>query len=357
MEVAKDILNITCGSGRSFLPHDYSYLLTKKEVLVCLDDRHGFYPDLKDRIEEFADRYGFTFHNGVSILERSESNHFRLIHTIVVDGLDCVSSALRKHKKTISLSSSATLAMSYSSKEAFNNAAEIINTIKRKKTAINFLRPNLCGTEGYRPSLDKLVDNSVCDSIRIKYRPIKKTSHNIQLPSGIASFFENVSLAFSEFSLYHRSPTDGFISVKGDDGLIYITCTKTNKVNIDLERVSIIHNYDMLTNSLTYEGSFLPSSDSVETAIMYSELTDVKSIIHTHASQRYTRNPKYVHRYAVPPSRYGEPELGIKVSQFVKQNSMYDFVIMEDHGELFFSRECSVIDRMKEFNSTLTKNQ
>lgn len=197
--------------------------------------------------------------------------------------------------------------------------------------------------EKYIPAKQKLIDNSICDSVRIKYVP-KKTDEltEADIPTNIKNFFLKISDLIRVERLYHRASTDGFISIRSPDHGInsfYVTCTKTDKANIDISRIALINSYDRRTNCLSYKGSYLPSSDSVEAAILYQELSWINGLVHTHASNQFTRNLKYRNRIAVPPSSYGEADLGSRISSFITQSSFTDFVIMEDHGELFLSGE------------------
>ncbi|MFK5970606.1 MAG: class II aldolase/adducin family protein [Candidatus Marithrix sp.] len=158
-------------------------------------------------------------------------------------------------------------------------------------------------------------------------------------------------------NLFHRSSTDGFISLRCSDGGFFITATKTDKIELDFNRISYVHSYDEESNVLTYSGSYLPSSDSVEASVIYTKMPDINAILHTHASPQFTRNPKFSNKIAVPPMRYGEPELGDRLVEFFKsKNTCGDFAIMEDHGELFLSNEIIPKHCIQEIKDTVESN-
>lgn len=340
--------------------YKYDQKLSPQDVLVLLIDEKNYYSELERNITEFSKKYGFTFSTKISDL----SNNYIIKHTIIVDGLNKVNETVKKHKAIIDASNTVTLAISYSSAHSCRKAVSEIDALKAISTNnINFLRPTE-GKDGFfKPTLQKLVDNSVCDSIRIKYEPVKINTGKYKLPSDVKDFFIDVSKTIKDKKLYHRACTDGFISIRdpNDKNSFFITCTKTSKTELDLSRICKISSYNEDKNMIYYHGNFLPSSDCVEAAIVYSKLPKISAIVHTHASHLITRNPMFANKIAVPPLPYGEPSLGHKISEYIEKNDVEDFLILEDHGEFFIFNEkptkkcaklleyqvCSVIGKMQ----------
>lgn len=325
--------------------YDYSRALLRDEVVVHLVDELCLYPDLADSIAKASKRYGFQFESGACTLQAPVNRNKAVVlrHLIIIDGIDNPEFVTNKYSDLVQKCTSATIAVSYSSKSTFFRATQDVERLKLQyEGKINYLLPSLF-EEKYIPAKQKLIDNSICDSVRIKYVP-KKTDEltEADIPTNIKNFFLKISDLIRVERLYHRASTDGFISIRSPDHGInsfYVTCTKTDKANIDISRIALINSYDRRTNCLSYKGSYLPSSDSVEAAILYQELSWMNGLVHTHASNQFTRNLKYRNRIAVPPSSYGEADLGSRISSFITQSSFTNFVIMEDHGELFLSGE------------------
>ncbi len=328
----------------------YDRPLKKSEVLVCLLDSHREYSTLSERISSAARDFEFTFIEGWAALAGIDTKQFQVRHLIVCDGENDPAQTTAKYQEQIAVATSVTLAIRYSSVEAFERAAATVEALKlRHAHKINYLRPTEVDGR-FVPSLQKLVDNSICDSVRIKYRPRQLGALLPgEIPPAVRDFFSAMSHLVEEEELYHRAPTDGFISLRDPDGAgFFITCTKTSKIGLDLSRIARVDRYERETNQLYYSGAFLPSSDSVEAAILYASLPGLTAMLHTHASARFTRNPNFQHKIAVPPASYGEADLGDRVAAYVKAQAAWDFVIMEDHGELFFSRESTTAGHLAE---------
>lgn len=97
----------------------------------------------------------------------------------------------------------------------------------------------------------------------------------------------------------------------------------------------------MSQNTLKYRGQYLPSSDAVEAAIVMQKCAEVRSLIHTHASETFTRNPLLRYKVLVGRERYGEAPLGLEICRAL--DTVDDgFVIMEDHGEVFAGGDASL---------------
>ena len=164
------------------------------------------------------------------------------------------------------------IAFNYPDVEAMLSHAERIEHYKAlSEDRINFLRPAAADDGRMVVPDDKIVDNSICDSVRVKYRPANLDRNPVALPFGAAEFFRRASELFGEHRLYHRSPSDGYFAIRAEDGNdFYITATKTYKDDLDLRRVAFAEHYDERTNTLHYRGSYLPSSDFVEAAVLLS---------------------------------------------------------------------------------------
>ena len=320
------------------MKYQYQNPLKPEEVLVGLINKSGIYPSLPEEILKASKQYGFTFRlYETEKFNLDELSSFKLKHFIVCDGLDDPERVTTKYLELCDSLSSLTLAISYSSKENFDMSKSKIVLLKGKYPKINYLLPSRVeGTYSYIPTIEKLIDNSICDSVRIKYQA-KRQNEDIAdtLTKEYKEFFLKASSLIAEKSLFHRAPTDGFISIRSPTQGFFITSTKTNKVDLDLSRVSYVENYDSKTNTLFYSGKYLPSSDSVEASILYERLPHIRAIIHTHASELFTRNPFFSNKIAVPPMRYGEVDLGMRLVDYFESQCFPNYAIMEDHGEIF----------------------
>lgn len=226
-------------------------------------------------------------------------------------------------------------AFEYNTKRQMDSAANAIGRAKAfYSDRLNVLRPVQASNGRFVVPIDKIVDNMICDTVRVKYRPSKTADDIPRLTNEQVEFFRRASGVFINQNLYHRSPSDGYFAYTAHDGF-YITATKTYKESA-LERLTFVENYDEHTNILYYRGPYLPSSDGVEAAILARSLKPGKGIIHTHASRQFTRNPAWSDMVRVGRMRYGEPELGYAVADGLGNlGDGCGFLIMEDHGEVF----------------------
>lgn len=329
------------------MPESFQYHrpLRPNEVLVVLEDASEIpqYADLPKRITEAGRQYGFNFAQGMKNLRLSgERNTYLVRHLIHVVNESNLHSLSKMLDVSLELYDTVTLATCYWSKEEFLAAGKDVQLLKKRFNGrVNFLMPTFSDRHSaWLPSVEKLVDNAICDTVRIKYHPICISENVSDLVGTYAPFFKAASDLYQRYHLYHRSSTDGFFALRCRDreGFL-ITSTKTNKNELDMSRVSWVHEYDPATNRLLYSGNYLPSSDSVEAATVFRELQNVMAIIHTHASRLFTRNDMYSSRVLVPPARYGERVLGEQVVAALRTQGTDDFIIMEDHGEVFTSTE------------------
>jgi Class II Aldolase and Adducin N-terminal domain len=338
--------------------HDYSRPLRPDEVVVCVVDPNRRFPSLHEDVSVAGERYCFSV---LHVEDQTTPLNLggRLVrHAIIVDGLDDPRAAYDRHSEFLKAFSSATLAVSYSSVAAFLGSSDEVERLKAETGGrVNFLRPSAESGQ-YRPALAKLVDNSVCDSVRIKYRPKRRSGDLTSLlGQEHLEFFRQCSRLYREHAMYHRAPTDGFFSVRLSGSSFFITATKTNKAGFDPRRISLVHRYDPETNELEYSGAFLPSSDSVEASLLFTNVPWIGAVLHSHASERFTRNPRYAHKVAVPPMSYGDAELGRRLVDYLKPRPGHDFLIMEDHGELFLSSDGPLSGRLAQIEHTINSNQ
>ncbi len=329
--------------------YNYDSALNKDSVIVnllVLDD----YPEIneiKEGILEASQKFRFSF-APIAIEELENVNNETYSHSLLLivsnkpfteKNADLILSMTQKY-------SVCSVAFSYSSAAEMLSYHDVIQRYKAlSKDKVNFLRPLRVKDGDYRVTVEKIVDNSICDSVRIKYIP-KRLDADLVLPDEVKEFFLEASRLYTEFKLYHRSASDGYFAcrTKSGDGF-YITATKTYKNELDLDRISYVSHYDEENNEITYYGKYLPSSDAVEAAILLQKQPDIITVVHTHSSDRFTRNPDFQHKVLVPISSYGEAALGYLLHEAL-QKETDGFVIMEDHGEIFCNDALSISDAL-----------
>jgi hypothetical protein len=314
---------------------DYSSKPSRESAAVRLlqDDRNGDLANLEALLSRAADRHGFDF--ATTSWEAVSRDSFQATVGLLI----CVSSQPYDAHLVSSCGSlldrfdTVSIAFSYPDVDAMLGSRPLVEQAKlRYRHRLNFLRPdeNRCGRRVV--SLQKLVDNAVCDTVRVKYIP-RRIEQPVRLRPSEIEYFRLASEVYERYRLFHREPTDGYMALRmGRD--FAITATKTSKTGLDLSRISIVQDYDEDSNTLTYSGSYLPSSDSVEAAIVFRELEHVEALIHTHACDLFTYNPRCVDRVVVPKLPYGEPALGHSLAKALR-DCPDGFVIMSEHGEVF----------------------
>jgi hypothetical protein len=320
---------------------DYGRPLLPGESHVALVFADSVDPEILSAVERKIEAHNISL-SVFDSLPTTRPTGAILYHLIVLTQRAYDAALVERLAATLEVVDSASVAFEYQNAQDMLSAAGPIELDKiRTSDRINFLRPDI-DHPTCRVSAGKIAENVVCDSVRIKYRPHQISS---KVPTSILEstreFFEEASSMYSSLRLFHRSPTDGYFAARTEAG-IAITATKTDKVSFDYNRVSLIHAYDQQSNTLHFSGPYLPSSDAVEGSILFSLRPALTTIIHTHASLRFTRNPSYADRVLVPRLPYGEPELGFAVSRAL--DAVGDgFVIMDDHGEVF---ACHAADLM-----------
>ena len=232
---------------------------------------------------------------------------------------------------------SVSVAFDYADRAEIWSASKQIEKLKQDSNGrLNFLYPDAREAGRFCVPVLKILDNAVCDTVRIKYKPWQLDTEPVwpKLKSAERGFLCSASRLYERHRLWFRSPADGYFAIRRDAGFA-ITATKTDKTEFDGSRVAWVCGYDEVTNVLEYRGMFLPSSDAVEAAILFSRVPRVKAILHSHASALFTRNVQYSDRVLVPPMSYGEPELGHAVANAIIDKVDDGFLIMDGHGEVF----------------------
>jgi hypothetical protein len=301
-------------------------------ALLCLRSEE----ELTLQLNAYGKQYGFS----LAVLKNCENlaslRNIRCRHLIIVGHWHEWTQISATVDLCIAHFDSLSLALDYrSTGELTSSAGEVARFRARYGETVNFLMPVRGPNGSWRVPQQKILDNAVCDTVRIKYVPFQESATAPPLSGEEIAYFRGASDLIRKFGLYFRSLTDGYIAVRsGNRKGFFITATKTNKVRLDLERVSFVHSYDRPSNSIRYSGQFLPSSDAVEAAITFEGQPNVGGLLHTHGSQLFTRNPRYADRILVPSLPYGTPALGDAISDAFALTAC-DWLIMEEHGELF----------------------
>lgn len=313
---------------------DYTKKPKKSEVIVGFinDSNLPFYNDIYSKLALTGDTYDIQFDHDKNI-SQDILDASLVSHCIILTEEKNPAEITKKYEHLLRKYNCLSLAISYSSKENMQNSRHIIDNLKKEYKKINYLRPDIEIDKFYVSSEQKILDNLVCDTIRIKYIPISLSNDSLVLSEEEIYFFTETSKVIKEYNLYHRDTTDGFISLRKGNGFL-ITSTKTCKVALDLTRISYVENYDLTNNTLVYAGKYLPSSDVVEAYMVYKINPLLQSIIHTHASDRYTRNERFANKIAIGRHSYGTAALGEEINKIIQP--YYDnFFIMQEHGEVF----------------------
>ncbi|MFO1151165.1 MAG: class II aldolase/adducin family protein [Alsobacter sp.] len=276
----------------------------------------------------YGERFGFS-----TVVGPCDRGAQAISHVIHLEDCPFDSDRVFALGEFLKVHSSISIAFAYPSDRVMWAAEDLIEQAKRKfGRRLNVLFPDETVNGWKIVSDQKIADNAVCDTVRVKYEPVH-VGKCIKLSQCEQKYFSEASRIFEREGLYLRAPSDGYIALRRDNGFL-ITATRTDKVGLDLDRISWVRVYERSTNRLFYEGAYLPSSDSVEAAVLLAAKPDIQSLIHTHASRLFTRNPAYVNRILVPALAYGEPELGDALVSAIP-SSQADFLIMKDHGEIF----------------------
>lgn len=314
---------------------DYSYLPNKDQVFVHFFFSSGNYlrQELRSKIESFRENYNFMVFIDEHGSELKPTNEQVIDHSIYIIDDIFKEQTVAQITSQIRDNQTISIAFSYPNESTMLMYEKEIEILKSKyQNRVNFLRPDTNLLEQLLVSNQKILDNAVCDSIRIKF-DIEKVESSFDLGKREKNFFLQCSKIYDNYQLFHRSDSDGYFAIRVNDGFL-ITATKTQKTKLDLDRIVFVHSFDQNSNLIHYSGKYLPSSDSVEAAMVFDNLPEVQNIVHVHASSRFTRNPLFRERVTVPPLPYGEIPLGKSLIRALKDSSD-GFIIMEEHGEVF----------------------
>tara|TARA_Y100000588_G_C14162416_1_gene885403 strand:+ start:50 stop:1078 length:1029 start_codon:yes stop_codon:yes gene_type:complete len=328
---------------------DYSYKPSKEDIVVSLlmNNCGDIYQGFEQELREYTQKFDITYLPMADVdKEKYQNSLFR--HLLILERSDNIDDAMNQYEKLFSSYNCISIAFIYSSTDAMNKAKDSIDRLKLVYgDRVNFLRPDTYLNNSWFCSRLKTLDNAICDTIRIKYNPKKISGVTPFITHEIKKWFNSMSEFYTNYKLYHRSASDGFFAIRYGDGIL-ITSTKTYKNPLNCERISYIHDYDEKTNTLSYSGQYLPSSDSVEAWVVFQENSDITSIVHTHASDSITRNPKFKDKIKVAKGTYGDPLIGHEINKCIR-NYLNDFFILEEHGEYFtFTLEPDEISRALE---------
>lgn len=278
-------------------------------------------------------RFGFRTVTAPTLATCPQPAPNLLSHLIIVTDAPFDAGVVERAVDALGCWRSASLAFAYASGAEMRAAERSIDMWKRAAgPRLNFLFPDTVRDAVHFVSVRKIIDNAVCDTVRVKYMP-RQTAPAVALPARVRKFLLAASALYAREELYLRAPTDGYIAARSGNGF-FITATQTSKVDLDLARVSFVEAYDSTSNVLTYRGAFLPSSDAVEAALVFETHRATGLLLHTHASKFFTRNPAFRARVLVPQLPYGEPALGHALCDALARVAD-GFVIMEEHGEVF----------------------
>jgi ribulose-5-phosphate 4-epimerase/fuculose-1-phosphate aldolase len=311
----------------------YETPLSRDETLVCLYT-HVEAGGLGTSLLRYGQRYGFE----VCLLPTPDCRtvaDLPCTHLIVVAQWRQWAEVSSHLELWLAKFDSVSFSLEYDTGGEFARSGAVVESIKASRgDRINFLMPVRNSDGAWRVPHQKVLDNAVCDTVRVKYTPKRLSECPPRLLDEELLFFKDASAAFAKYRLFFRSPTDGYIALRIRSDAFVITATKTDKITLNADRLCIVHGYDSAHNLLQYSGRFLPSSDSVEASIIFQRHPGIKALIHTHASDLFTRNPRHRGNVLVPALPYGTPELGERVSEALMVASP-GWIIMEDHGEVF----------------------
>lgn len=338
---------------------DYSSKVAYEDIIVFLiqDGTGEFYKNLAKDMIDVVKQYGVRVTTDVNDLIKYKDCMVK--HAIVIAGTEDPVEVTNKYLYLLKEVNTMSLGVTYDNETQMLSKKDAIESLKiAHDFKINYLRPDMVLNNGECViSEEKIIDNAVCDTVRIKYVPRKDETFKVDLSPEYKDYFTKISEIYTNEKLYHRTPNDGFFAVRYKHGF-YITATKTYKSPLDLARVSFVHSYDEAKNELHYSGQFLPSSDVVEASLVFRENPSITAIVHTHASDKLTRNPEFSHKIKVGRESYGIPELGMKINKII--NNFYDdFIILQEHGEVFAIQGdvSNAADKMEEILAKATHGE
>jgi hypothetical protein len=189
-----------------------------------------------------------------------------------------------------------------------------------------------------------VADNIVCETVRLKYRAVRDVSQDAEstVKDAQQKHTEDITDAqriFREYGLWHRSPTDGMLAFRTDQGYL-ISQTKTDKSSMTPDDFSLVTSMSPATNEVTYTGKKVPSSDveffGALDALPYS------MAIHFHHNAT-TRNPRFsahVSENVIEYGRFESSELILKEVERTGSNSL----LLKEHGWVWFGESINMFE-------------
>jgi L-ribulose-5-phosphate 4-epimerase len=134
----------------------------------------------------------------------------------------------------------------------------------------------------------------------------------------------------------------GNLSVRdGATGNFYITGSATGGIP-ELTRADCakVVAYDFERNRVRYEGSALPSSESLTHAAIYESDATAGAVIHCHDSKLWTAALNHAPTTS-KDAEYGTPEMAIEIMQLLTRTDVPKIVVMAGHegGILTFGKD------------------
>ncbi|NTU47342.1 hypothetical protein HGA88_07010 [Candidatus Roizmanbacteria bacterium] len=205
-----------------------------------------------------------------------------------------------------------------------------------------------------------VADNIVCETIRVKYNPIRDKSLRSALEYqqfNHSQEIEQVRAIIEQRRLWHRAPTDGAIVIKVPEGYL-VSQTHTDKTNMDSANFSLVSQTKSVDNEVVYEGDKLPSSDSPEFLVAANCLfgSDLPVIgIHYHYNP-ITRGGHFPEMVTSQVIEYGRFESAEPIQQefmrrygqgleetVLERNGAW--LILREHGVIWFGQSVEQFDR------------
>jgi ribulose-5-phosphate 4-epimerase/fuculose-1-phosphate aldolase len=321
------------------LAYRYTHKLPPSDAVIHLEihDRLRLRDRLRARAEAAARRYGFVIaDDDRSPVAGGHDGRHRLRHHLVVWDAPFDPDVVRSTVDRIGVEyDTASIAFAFPDDATSQASRPTIEAAKvQARDRLNIICPDQHSEIATFVSDYKLTQTMVAESVRVRYQP-RQTSP--ALPAGLRErvlpFFLEASRRYAEHRLWHRGQMDGCIALRCEEG-IAITATRTSKAPLEADRIVLVEGYDEATNTVTYRGPALPSSDSVELVVLAGQRPDLGAFLHTHASDLITRNPSFLGGVRVGVRASGEPALGHELVS-VLSGHRQDLVVLEEHGELF----------------------
>lgn len=206
-----------------------------------------------------------------------------------------------------------------------------------KELGVNVIYPDNLLRDVRTVDSNDVMDNIICETIRIKYNPIVDESVSnlefVNIKNRVQNEIDQISGIYKKYKLWHRAPTDGAILII-DSGNILISQTKTNKVKLNIKDFSLITGFDVSKNVLTYIGERLPSSDGPEFItfldMIKSDNQSPRYIFHFHKNE-IIRAERFEKALTKSKIEYGRFESGVKMFDEIG-NVHNNYLLLREHG-------------------------